>query len=35
LSRTIADIDGDNFISLQHISEAIQFRNLDRGNFYD
>jgi magnesium chelatase family protein len=35
LSRTIADIDGDIFISLQHISEAIQFRNLDRGNFYD
>lgn len=31
LSRTIADLQGNNFISLQDISEAVQFRNLDRG----
>lgn len=31
LSRTIADLDGNNFISLRNISEAVQFRNLDRG----
>ena len=30
LSRTIADLDGADFISLGHISEAIQFRYLDR-----
>ena len=32
LSRTIADLDGDNFISLQHISEAVQYRNFDGDN---
>lgn len=30
LARTIADLDGNNFITLQHISEAVQYRNLDR-----
>ncbi|MDD2595210.1 MAG: YifB family Mg chelatase-like AAA ATPase [Bacteroidales bacterium] len=35
LARTIADLEGNNFISLRHISEAVQFRNLDRGNIYD
>lgn len=30
ISRTIADLDGKDFISLDHISLAIQFRNLDR-----
>lgn len=30
ISRTIADLDGKDFISLAHISLAIQFRNLDR-----
>ena len=32
LSRTIADLDGDNFISLQHISEAVHYRNFDGDN---
>lgn len=35
LSRTIADLQGNNFISLQNISEAVQFRNLDRGKIYE
>ncbi|MDD2293076.1 MAG: YifB family Mg chelatase-like AAA ATPase [Bacteroidales bacterium] len=35
LSRTIADLEGNNFISLQNIGEAVQFRHLDRGNIYD
>ncbi|MEF9932000.1 MAG: hypothetical protein RR770_06860 [Bacteroidales bacterium] len=26
ISRTIADLDGDDFISLSHISRAIQFK---------
>ena len=30
ISRTIADLDGDDFISLAHISKALQFRNLDK-----
>lgn len=30
LARTIADLEGSPTISLQHISEAVQFRNLDR-----
>ena len=30
LSRTIADLDGNPQISLKNISEAIQYRNLDR-----
>lgn len=30
LARTIADLEGSADISLQHISEAVQFRNLDR-----
>lgn len=30
ISRTIADLDGEDFISLSHISRAVQFRNLDR-----
>ncbi|MFA6895348.1 MAG: ATP-binding protein, partial [Bacteroidales bacterium] len=35
LSRTIADLEGINFISLRNISEAIQYRNMDRANIYD
>lgn len=35
LARTIADLDGNNFISLQNIMEALQFRNLDRNNYYE
>ena len=30
ISRTIADLDGKDFISLEHISRALHFRNLDR-----
>ncbi len=35
LSRTIADLEGNKLITLEHISEAIQFRNLDRQNLYE
>jgi magnesium chelatase family protein len=33
LSRTIADLDGAPDIAIQHLSEAIQYRRLDRNLF--
>ena len=32
IARTIADIEGEKNILVDHISEAIQYRNLDRGS---
>jgi magnesium chelatase family protein len=32
IARTIADLEGEPSILVDHISEAIQYRNLDRGS---
>jgi magnesium chelatase family protein len=31
IARTIADLEGKPDIQVDHISEAVQYRNLDRG----
>jgi len=33
VSRTIADMDKSENITIQHLSEAINFRSLDRDNW--
>ena len=33
VARTIADLDASETIEMRHISEAVGYRNLDKGNW--
>ena len=35
VARTIADLDGCETVQVQHINEAVNYRNLDRENWGD
>ena len=35
VARTIADLEGSEGVQVQHINEAVNYRNLDRENWGD